>query len=148
MTSTTKHPGVLERIAGFFALCGPLLTANPAYCQEVQATQAGQPDQLQEVIVTAQKREQNLQDIPVLIAAVDGDLIENEGFADIQELAKFVPNVFMRNNLTGQQMLIRGIGTGVIMKVSSRRYRSSWMASISAGPRWIRMRYSTSIMSR
>ncbi len=113
MTSTTKHLGFLGRISGFLALCGPLLSADPAYCEEVQATQANQPDQLQEVIVTAQKREQNLQDLPVSIAAVSGDLIENEGFTDIQELAKFVPNVFMRNNLTGQQMLIRGIGTGV-----------------------------------
>jgi outer membrane receptor protein involved in Fe transport len=113
MTSTTKHLGFLGRISGLLALCGPLLSVNPAYCQQVQATQPTQPDQLQEIIVTAQKREQSLQDVPISVTAVDGDTISGEGFVDIQELSKFVPNLFMRNNLTGQQMVIRGIGTGV-----------------------------------
>ena len=68
---------------------------------------------LEEVIVTAQKREQLLQDVPISIAAFSQDTIEKFGINDIKGLASKVPNVLI-NEFTGSsttiRMFIRGVG--------------------------------------
>ena len=66
---------------------------------------------LEEIIVTAQKREQNLQDVPISILAISGADIEAGGFENMEGLATFVPNLFMSDSLTGQNLFMRGIGT-------------------------------------
>jgi|TARA_B110000902_G_scaffold113567_1_gene133797 outer membrane receptor protein involved in Fe transport len=68
---------------------------------------------LEEIIVTAQKREQNLRDVPISILAVTGDDIQDGGFSDMEDMATFLPNVYMSDSLTGQNLVIRGIGTTV-----------------------------------
>lgn len=68
---------------------------------------------LEEVVVTAQKREQDIQDVPTSIVALSGKEVQNQGSIDIQSMSKEMPNLFIRHNLTGEQMLMRGIGTGV-----------------------------------
>src|SRR4026209_2237102 len=52
------------------------------------------PDQgtLAEVIVTAQKRAQNLQDVPISITALSSDIVERASIAKVTDLAKLVPN--------------------------------------------------------
>ena len=49
--------------------------------------------QLEEVIVTAQKREQNLQDVPVSVSALDAAMIEKTFARDITDIAGSVPNL-------------------------------------------------------
>ena len=68
---------------------------------------------LEEIIVTAQKREQNLQDVPISILAITGADIATGGFSDMEDLSAFVPNLFMSDTLVGQNLVIRGIGTTV-----------------------------------
>ncbi len=68
---------------------------------------------LEEIVVTAQKREQNIQDVPSSIVALSGKEILNQGSVDIQSMSQTMPNLFIRHNLTGDQLLMRGIGTGV-----------------------------------
>lgn len=68
---------------------------------------------LEEVIVTAQKREQSLQDVPISMLAITGDAIQAGGFENMEDLATFIPNLFMSDSLTGQNLVIRGIGTTV-----------------------------------
>ena len=68
---------------------------------------------LEEIIVTAQKREQNLQDVPISILAITGEDIEAGGFSDMEDMSAFVPNLFMSDSLVGQNLVIRGIGTTV-----------------------------------
>lgn len=48
---------------------------------------------LEEVVVTAQKRVESLQDVPISIVAISGDKIEKLGFADLSQLSLVVPNV-------------------------------------------------------
>jgi iron complex outermembrane receptor protein len=67
--------------------------------------------QLEEIIVTAQRREQSLQDVPISVTAMTGDAILRGGFSDMEDLSTFVPNLFMRDTFTGQVLMIRGIGT-------------------------------------
>ena len=61
--------------------------------------------------MTAQRREQSLQDVPISVTAVTGEAIEEGGFSDVEDMSIFVPNLFMRDAFTGQSIIVRGIGT-------------------------------------
>lgn len=68
---------------------------------------------LEEVIVTAEKREESIQDVPISIVAFSQDRLEKLGISDIKDLAAKVPNVLI-NEFTGSsttvRLFIRGIG--------------------------------------
>ncbi len=74
--------------------------------------QSGHTQALEEIIVTAQKREQNLQDVPISINAVMGETIQNRGFTDLQDLTDIVPNIMIKEGGANDNMFIRGIGSG------------------------------------
>lgn len=68
---------------------------------------------LEEVVVTAQKREQNLQEVPVAVTAFDATALENAGVQDVTELQKSAPNVTMQVSRGTNSTLtsyVRGIG--------------------------------------
>ncbi len=70
--------------------------------------------QLEEVIVTAQKREQNLIDVPISIATVGGERLDAmfEGGADVRALSARVPNLYVEssNGRVAPRFYIRGLG--------------------------------------
>jgi len=68
--------------------------------------------QLEEVIVTATKREQTLQDIPISIQAISGEFVDEFNMTDIQDIAGTVPNVIIGYGITAQSVNIRGLGSG------------------------------------
>ena len=51
------------------------------------------PRQLEEMVVTAQKTEQTLQEVPVSVTAIDGGFIQASGAADLADVSLYVPNV-------------------------------------------------------
>lgn len=65
------------------------LTAAPAMAQEAEDNSAGNGD----IIVTAQKREQNLQEVPLAITAISGDKLDQLQVTDSQDLSGLAPNV-------------------------------------------------------
>mgnify|MGYP001597777071 CR=1 FL=1 len=66
---------------------------------------------LEEVIVTAQKREQGLQDVPISVQAFSATKITNLGAQDIADLGIFTPNVDISRSANQPGYTIRGIGT-------------------------------------
>ncbi len=66
---------------------------------------------LEEVIVTAQKREQGLQDVPVAVEAFSRAQIDNLAARDISDLSVFTPNVSVTKAANQPNYFIRGIGT-------------------------------------
>ncbi|MEP5764777.1 MAG: TonB-dependent receptor [Halieaceae bacterium] len=66
---------------------------------------------LEEIIVTAQKREQGLQDVPISVQAFDNQQIDNLGAQDISDLGLFTPNVELGRGVNQPSYKIRGIGT-------------------------------------
>jgi outer membrane receptor protein involved in Fe transport len=66
---------------------------------------------LEEIVVTATRREENLQDVPIAVTVVTGTAIQEGGFADIEDLAAFLPNVTIQDGFQGQALTVRGIGT-------------------------------------
>ena len=66
---------------------------------------------LEEITVTAQKREQSLSDVPISVAAVSGEEITRSGFSRLDELSEFTPNLTITESFTGSQIVVRGVGT-------------------------------------
>lgn len=66
-----------------------------------------------EIVVTAQKREQRLVDVPISIAALGSEQLENNQINEIRDFTGQVPNLFV-NNFNGRadtvRLFIRGIG--------------------------------------
>jgi iron complex outermembrane recepter protein len=94
-------------IAGLVAVSAGLL-ASSAWAQDTSS----QP-QLTEIIVTAQKRSQNLQDVPVSVIALSAEQIQNAGVTDIKNLAILTPGLTVTSttNENSTTVRIRGIGT-------------------------------------
>jgi iron complex outermembrane receptor protein len=66
---------------------------------------------LEEIIVTAQKREQSLQDVPVSVSVIDGEFIKEAGLIDIQDMVQYVPNIKVNFDDLTPTITIRGFGT-------------------------------------
>ncbi|MCY3987662.1 MAG: TonB-dependent receptor [Gammaproteobacteria bacterium] len=66
----------------------------------IQTPAAAQEAVLEEIIVTARKREESLFDIPVAITAITGEQIENFGLTDLQDVAKIVPGLTFDRSVT------------------------------------------------
>ncbi len=68
---------------------------------------------LEEIVVTAQKREQNLQEVPVAITAFSGVELEEKGLGSVVDLEKSSPNTQMRASRATSSTLtayVRGVG--------------------------------------
>jgi len=69
---------------------------------------------LEEIVVTAQKREQSLLDIPFAISVIGEDEIKARGALDIKDLQYSVPGLSITNNLPGQDRVqIRGASSDI-----------------------------------
>lgn len=76
------------------------------------AAAAEQPAALEEVIVTAQKREQSLQDVPVSISVISGQRIQDMQITDLRSLQGYIPNLAILNSGVNPIVYIRGFGSG------------------------------------
>ncbi len=66
---------------------------------------------LEEIVVTAQRREQSLQEVPISIEAITGAMIDKQGFRDMAELTNFATGSTMEINQDRINITVRGIGT-------------------------------------
>jgi len=65
---------------------------------------------LEEVIVTAQRREQSLMEVPISIEAVSGDKILQQGYRDMVDLSNFTTSVLIDPNHLRNSITVRGFG--------------------------------------
>ena len=66
---------------------------------------------LEEIIVTATRREESLQDVPISVTVISGSFIQEGGFSDMEDMTAFLPNLTINDGFQGQSMSIRGVGT-------------------------------------
>jgi len=66
---------------------------------------------LDEITVTAQRREQSLQEVPISIEAVSGLEIQQQGYRTMDDLAEFSPSIEIDVRMQDQNISVRGIGT-------------------------------------
>ena len=75
---------------------------------------------LEEVIVTAQRRNESIQDVPITIQAIGADSIAKLGIATFEDVVKMLPNVTFGNNGPGQgNIYMRGLSAGFAGNQSS-----------------------------
>ncbi len=69
--------------------------------------------QLEEIIVTATKREESIQDVPISISAYSGDFLENSDIRTLQDLSLYAPNFTMAysSQATNARIFVRGVGS-------------------------------------
>ncbi|MCL9999414.1 MAG: TonB-dependent receptor [Erythrobacter sp.] len=77
------------------------------------ATAAPALAQVEEIIVTAQKVEENVQDVPIAISAVSGDRLQQAGVISLENISTVVPSVTFRKGTTSANsaIVMRGVGT-------------------------------------
>jgi outer membrane receptor protein involved in Fe transport len=100
-------------------LCGTasavvLAGLTPIAAQAQTAAQAQEETQtVDSIIVTAQKREQNLQDVPVVVTAVGAKLLQDTGVKDIKDLTILTPGLTVTSTTSEASTTarIRGVGT-------------------------------------
>ena len=99
------------------AAAGALAVAQPAMAQDESDSPAAQSESRAEqgvIVVTAQFREQNLQDTPIAITAVTGETLEARGQTSVADLGDYAPNVALEpaTGLQGNSIaaFIRGVG--------------------------------------
>lgn len=82
-------------------------------CGTMFSTQVHAQDQLDEIVVTAQKRSESSQKVPLSITALSGDSIRDLGWSSISDALTQVPNVQLdpSNARTSPQFRIRGVGS-------------------------------------
>ncbi len=87
-----------------------LVAGGPVIAQEDNETQRA--GVLEEVIITAQKREQTLQDVPLTVSAFSGDFVTENGVQDIRDIQGLTPNLSIKSRGdTEASVFIRGIGS-------------------------------------
>jgi iron complex outermembrane receptor protein len=101
------------------ALIALAAVANPAFAQDdpqaapeaAAFTTPGEDDT--EIFVTARRREESLQNVPIAVTAFSGDALERQGATDITDLSDVTPNVTLetsRGTNTTLTAFIRGVG--------------------------------------
>ncbi|MBO9710151.1 MAG: TonB-dependent receptor [Caulobacter sp.] len=91
-----------------------LVAAGPAFAQDKAAAPASASAVVEEIIVTATKREQTLQDVPISVAVTSPKTIERAQIRDLIDLQSVVPSLKVSQfNAVGQtNFIIRGFGNG------------------------------------
>ncbi len=91
------------------AVAACVVAAAPAQAQDSSSGSGG----LQEIVVTAQKRSESLQDTPLAVSAVTADTIESRGITDISNLTAIAPSLNVATapaSSSNTNIFIRGIG--------------------------------------
>jgi iron complex outermembrane recepter protein len=101
---------VSAAIAAILADAALLTYHAPAVAQTPQADEGG----LEQVTVTAQRRDENLQNVPIAITALTGETLSQLSVTTFDDYVKYVPNVTSQGLGPGQNNIyMRGLATGV-----------------------------------
>lgn len=116
--------------AALCASAATMLFPSLASAQEAREAEAGQtqetpatqePGGIADIVVTAQRREERLQDVPLSITAVTGDELRNSDLRDITRLEQVVPGLRIGRSGPAARPAIRGVYTEAIQANSDPR---------------------------
>lgn len=138
---------VVFGVVSVLALVSPI---GPARAQTAGTAEAGSGAGLEEIVVTATRREERLQDVPISVAAFSQEKLDAEGVRNIDDLTRLSPGVaFQRNGMSsagnyndeGSDINIRGVDstagtstTGIYIDDTPIQTRHIGFGSINAFP--------------
>jgi iron complex outermembrane recepter protein len=117
---TRKTPIALSVAA---ALSASIFQSAPAFAQQAV---------LEEVIVTASRRSESIQDIPLNISAISGDVLQDQRLESLTEIARTVPGLTFRDEgsrVSTNNIIVRGLNTSNSGPSSESPYSSSLVAT-------------------
>lgn len=92
-----------------------LIAIAPATAQAQQAGPTAEEAEANVIVVTARKREERLQDVPVAATAITGETIERRGLVSVKDVATLTPGLNINSDGAGRAFIaIRGVGTTLI----------------------------------
>ena len=102
-----KIPSRLSYVAALLGAASG--TSMPSLAADTGATSA--PPQLEQIVVTAQKREQSLNDVGLTVDALSSDALKLRQISSLEDLTKAVPSLQYTNSFTGTPIItLRGVG--------------------------------------
>jgi iron complex outermembrane receptor protein len=109
-TKTNNGPAwsVVTRMAVLVGCLTAALTAIPAEAQQAGASEGAL--QLQEIVVTAEKRSENIQEAPAAITSISGDELAMAGAVDVREMGSVFPSARFEEIWAWAHLYVRGIG--------------------------------------
>ncbi|ATE65721.1 TonB-dependent receptor plug domain-containing protein [Rhizorhabdus dicambivorans] len=107
----------MKRIGRYAALATgasalALVCSCPVMAQDAVPTATPAPANDGEIIVTAQRRTQRLQDVPVAVSVVDGAALKRQNLNSLEDVATRLPDVKITTGSLVNQINIRGVGSG------------------------------------
>lgn len=93
-----------------------LLLVAPLGNALAQSPSGNEARGLEEIIVTARKREESLQDTPVVISALSAETLSNFSIESVEDIANFTPGLVAESlgNPGGGILFLRGVGSGAL----------------------------------
>lgn len=99
-----------KKFLSFVLLSGTVLSvaASPSFAQSADSAKSSEG----EIIVTATKRAENIQDVPLAVTAVSGEFMEKQNIQSLNDLQKYVPGLRLaQSNLPRNSgVYLRGVG--------------------------------------
>lgn len=116
MSKTRRRSGhhrICRKSTGSFTRSSVSLAVAVACASVAAPTYA----QVEEIVVTATRRAESVQDIPVNISAIAGTQIEQQGFDDLSEMASYIPgiNVVDQGGRDGNRIVVRGLNADPVV---------------------------------
>jgi iron complex outermembrane recepter protein len=109
MRATDMNVAVARGIAVVFCV---MVVALPGRARAQIAVEPEDANQIQEIVVTAQKRSERIQDIPISVSAISGEELERAGARDFKDVLLSIPGVSYSGAEPGQSRYsIRGVST-------------------------------------
>ena len=109
-----KNNALMRELLRSAAVVAAMACAGPVFAQEAapqepQATAGG----IQDIVVTARKRSESVQDVPVAVTALSAEMVQRQDLTSIEKIAARTPNlnVGRASNGSGAQLTLRGIGS-------------------------------------
>ena len=109
----TKHNSKRFAFNGILPLLGLAIAFGPGGNVSHAADATASGTELTEVIITAQKRQQNLQEVPIAVIALSEQQLQDAGVTDIKNLTALTPGLTVTSTTSegSTTARIRGIGT-------------------------------------
>ncbi len=100
-----------SRTSRWVAAFAVVAAASTSHVAKVQAQVTDKKDQLEEIVVTAEKRTVSVKDLPISIYAVSGERLEDAGVTDVQGLTQLAPSLQFAQGTNTFYMSMRGVGS-------------------------------------
>lgn len=97
-----------------FAASAMAQTADPQPTTPPDSRPVPQSSGVEDIVVTAQRREENLQDVPIAITAISARTLEAQGVSGVANLGQLTPGLNIARDTQAPQIFIRGVGTTAV----------------------------------